>query len=43
MGEQCPACNKGELKDLVAGIRQCSFCKKIFKTTVEAPKEEPKA
>jgi ribosomal protein L37AE/L43A len=42
MGEICPACNKGELKELVAGIRQCSVCKKIIKTTVESPKEEKK-
>jgi ribosomal protein L37AE/L43A len=31
VGELCTACGKGELKELVPGIRQCTVCRKIFK------------
>jgi ribosomal protein L37AE/L43A len=41
MGQICESCGKGELKDLVPGIRQCTVCRKIFKGEVKV--EEPKA
>lgn len=34
MVELCSSCGKGELKELVPGVRQCSVCKKIFKDKI---------
>ena len=39
MADKCSACNKGELSELVPGIKQCSVCWKVLKDH-EAPVEE---
>lgn len=31
MGEQCPACGKAELIELIPGVRTCPSCKKMFR------------
>ncbi len=38
MGEPCPSCGKGELTDLVPGIKTCSVCRKIFRTQIDQVK-----